>query len=188
MKNFFGHLFTVIKHKFAVFLHSTKLGMPFQGFMHDMSKFSICEFSKGIKYYTNGTKSPNEGERADKGYSKAWMHHKGRNKHHFEYWTDYSHIERKIVPVKMEYKYLLEMFCDRVAASKIYQGKNYTDSHPYEYFLKGKVNRFIHPKTSLELENMLSMLSEKGEKYTFDYIRKNKKHLEAEYNKSERNT
>lgn len=182
MKKFFGHLSTVIKHKNAVFYHSIKLGIPYQGFMHDMSKFSYSEFSKGIKYYTNGKKSPNEGERMDNGYSKAWMHHKGKNKHHFEYWTDYSHTERKVAPVKMEYKYLLEMFCDRVAASKVYQGKNYTDLHPYEYFMRGKDNRFIHQVTSDELENMLLMLKEKGEKYTFSYLRKNRKNLEKAYN------
>ena len=76
-------------------------------------------------------------------------------------------------PVEMPVKYVIEMFCDRVAASKIYQGKNYTDRHPLEYFLKGKGTRMIHENTSDLLESLLIMLAEKGEDETFRYIRKN---------------
>ena len=76
------------------------------------------------------------------------------------------------MPVEMPKKYLAEMFCDRVAASKIYQGKNYTDTFPLEYFMRGKANRFIHEKTSDKLEELLNMLAEKGEKETFRYIKK----------------
>ena len=181
MKRFFGHLKTVIVHKYTVFVHSLKLGIPFRGFMHDFSKFSPTEFLPGVKYYNNGKKSPNEAERINNGYSRAWMHHKGKNKHHFEYWTAYSPIERRVMPVKMEYVYVLEMFCDRVAASKVYQGKNYTDRHPLEYFLRGKDKRFIHPVTSDEIEKMLTLLADKGEKQAFEIIRKNKKQFETEY-------
>ncbi len=181
MKRFFGHLKTVVVHKYTVFVNAVKLGIPVRGFLHDFSKFYPVEFFAGVKYYTNGKKSPNEAERADNGYSQAWMHHKGRNKHHFEYWTDYSPIEKRVMPVKMQYVYLLEMFCDRVAASKVYQGKNYTDKHPLEYFARGKDRRSIHPITSDELEKMLTMLSDKGERATFKYIRNNKKQLKANY-------
>lgn len=181
MKKFFGHLKTVLIHKHIVFIHSIKAGIPMRGFMHDFSKFAPSEFIYGVKYYTNGKKSPNENERANRGYSSAWMHHKGRNKHHFEYWTDYSPIEKRVTPIKMKYIYLIEMFCDRVAASKVYQGDNYTNKHPLEYFLRGKPNRIIHPVTSDELEKLLIMLAENGEKYTFNYIRKNKKYNEKTY-------
>ena len=184
MKGFFGHLKTVITHKWAVFYHGIKIGIPLQAFFHDMSKFSPIEFLGGAKNYAsvNGKRSPNEIERELYGYSPAWLHHKGRNRHHFEYWTDYNPIDKKIRPVKMPYKYILEMFCDRVAASKVYQGKNYTNSRPYEYFLKGKATRFIHPVTSDTIENLLIMLKEKGEKETFQYIKRNRKALEAKYN------
>lgn len=141
------------------------------GIFHDLSKYSPTEFIPGVKYYV-GNRSPNEREREEKGYSKAWMHHKGRNKHHFEYWTDYCPATKKMEPVEMPLKYVKEMFCDRVAASKIYQKKNYTPSYPLEYFLRGKDRRVIHPKTSDLLESLLKMLSEKGEKETFAYIRK----------------
>lgn len=169
--NFFGHLKTVCCHRHCVIKHCFKAGIPFQGLFHDFSKFSPYEFFAGVKYYL-GNKSPNEAQRQRFGYSSAWLHHKGRNKHHFEYWTDYSKIAGKVIPIKMPLKYVKEMFCDRVAASKIYQGKNYNNSHPYEYFLRGKPNRFIHEETSELLENLLLMLKDKGEKETFAYIRK----------------
>ena len=85
--NFFGHLKTITRHRHAVFIHCCKAGIPIRGLLHDLSKYSPDEFISGAKYY-KGTRSPNEEERAIYGYSKAWLHHKGRNKHHFEYWSD----------------------------------------------------------------------------------------------------
>ncbi len=169
--NFFGHLRTVCSHRHCVIKHCFKAGIPMRGLLHDLSKFSPTEFIPGVRYYL-GTRSPNEAEREDKGFSTAWMHHKGRNRHHFEYWTDYRPETKRIEPVKMPLVFIKEMFCDRVAASKIYQGKNYTNSHPYEYFLRGKPNRVIHKESSDLLEKLLIMLRDKGEKETFHYIRK----------------
>ncbi len=123
------HFGTITKHRHAVIKNCIKAGIPLQGFKHDLSKYSPTEFIIGAKYYL-GTRSPNEAERADYGYSKAWLHHKGRNKHHFEYWTDYNMTEKCVMPVKMPLKYVIEMFCDRVAASKIYMGDKYTDAYP----------------------------------------------------------
>ena len=165
------HFRTITKHRHKVIANCIRAGIGFQGLFHDLSKYSPSEFWAGAKYY-KGTRSPNDGEREALGYSPAWLHHKGRNKHHFEYWNDYNPIERRVMPVEMPKKYIVEMFCDRVAASKIYQGKNYNDHFTLQYFLKGKSNRFIHEKTSDKLEELLTMLSEKGEKETFKYIKK----------------
>ena len=174
--NFFGHLTTVMKHRRMVMYHAFKVGIPMRGILHDLSKYSPSEFFCGVKYYTDGSRSPNETEREDKGYSAAWMHHKGRNKHHFEYWVDFNSKEKCQVPVKMPLVYVKEMFCDRVAASKIYQKEKYTDSHPIEYFNRAKEKRIIHQQTSDLLEKLLLMLSEKGEKETFKYIKNLKKY------------
>ncbi len=146
-----------------------------QGLLHDLSKYSYDEFWGGVKFY-QGTRSPHEAEREKYGFSYAWLHHKGRNKHHFEYWVDYSHVTKKLIPVKMPLKYVKEMFCDRVAASKIYMKENYTDASSLEYFLRAKKNRFINQETSDLIESLLVMLKEKGEKETFRYIRKLKKY------------
>ncbi len=175
IKGGYKHFVTITKHRHKVIEHCGKIGILWRGLMHDMSKYSPEEFLQGAKNYL-GTKSPNEGERQEKGYSVAWMHHKGRNKHHFEYWTDYSPVSKMVEPVKMPVIYVKEMFCDRVAASKIYQGENYTDSHPLEYFLNAKGRRVIHPETSDLLEGWLVMLKEQGEKATFSHIKKIKEY------------
>ncbi len=167
------HFNTVTKHRFMVFIHCVKAGIPIQGLMHDMSKYSPAEFIMGAKYYT-GKKSPTEYERRDEGYSAAWMHHKGRNRHHFEYWTDYNPYTRTIVPIKMPIKYVKEMFCDRVAAGKVYLGKEYTDKNPIVYFLGGSAKRNMHPETAALLEKWLRALDEDGEAAAFSEIRKTK--------------
>ena len=170
MGNALKHFITVTRHRHKVFVHCVKVGIPLQGLLHDLSKYSLTEFVPGAKYY-RGNRSPNEAEREDKGYSKAWMHHKGRNKHHFEYWTDYSPATKQLDPVEMPLNYVKEMFCDRVAAGKVYKGKDYNDKCPLEYFLKGKARRRIHPKTSDLLESWLEMLANEGEEKTFKYIK-----------------
>ena len=169
------HFRTITKHRHQVIKHCFKAGIGAQGLRHDLSKYSPVEFINGAKYYA-GTRSPNELERLENGYSSAWLHHKGRNKHHFEYWTDYNPKIKKYAPVKMPVKYVIEMFCDRVAASKIYQGENYTDSHPIDYFERGRDKRVIHDETSLLLENLLTMLRDEGEVKTFEYIKNELRH------------
>ena len=72
----------------------------------------------------------------------------------------------------MPMRYLKEMFCDRVAASKIYQGENYTDAHPLEYFLRGNARKKMHSDTADILEEWLRMLAQKGEMETFATIKK----------------
>ena len=164
------HFITITKHRHLVIKHCRKAGILWQGLRHDLSKYSPTEFIPGAKYYL-GVKSPNEGERRANGYSVAWMHHKGRNKHHFEYWMDYNINTKMNEPVKMPVKYVAEMFCDRVAAGKIYNKDKYTDASPEEYFARAKGRRAIHPETSELLESLLIMLSEKGEDETFAYIK-----------------
>lgn len=170
MKKALGHFKTITAHRHAVIRHCAKAGILWQGLFHDLSKYTPTEFLSGARYYV-GTRSPNELEREAYGYSKAWLHHKGRNRHHFEYWFDYNPKEKKNMPVKMPLRFVIEMFCDRVAASKIYQGKAYSDTHPLEYFERGRQNRIIHPETSDFLESLLRMLAEEGEDATFRYIR-----------------
>ncbi len=170
--HFFGHFKTITRHKLLVMKYCFRLGLYWQGLMHDMSKYCPKEFRVGVKYYI-GTESPNAEERKATGVSTAWLHHKGRNKHHFEYWIDYSpNPEEGIVGMKMPINYVAEMFCDRLAASKNYRGDLYTPSHPLEYYLKDRHRIIIHPETDEILVTLLTMLKEKGEDETFSYIKK----------------
>ena len=171
ISRFFGHLGTVTRHRWQVMKNCFRAGLYRQGLTHDLSKFSPTEFWPGVRYY-QGTRSPNEQERETVGYSLAWMHHKGRNRHHFEYWNDLNVETRRYEPVKMPYRYLAEMFCDRVAASMIYKGKEYTDSSALEYFLKGNARNIMHPESAEELETLLRTLSEQGSDAAFSLVRR----------------
>lgn len=171
MNKLIGHFRTITKHRHAVIRNCRRAGILWQGLRHDLSKYAPTEFIPGVKYYV-GTRSPNELERADKGYSAAWLHHKGRNKHHFEYWSDYNPVERRVGRVKMPLRYVIEMVCDRMAASRIYLGDKYTDASALEYFVHGKTHRVIHPETSDLCERLLTMLANEGEEKTFAYMRR----------------
>ena len=168
------HFRTITKHKILVMKECFRVGLYRQGLLHDMSKYGWTEFRVGCKYY-QGTRSPNNAERETLGYSSAWLHHKGRNKHHYEYWIDYGMpSEPAIVGMRMPDKYVVEMFIDRVAASKNYMKEKYTNQAPLEYYEKGaaRLGKMIHPETAELLHQLLKMLAEEGEEKTCSYIRK----------------
>ena len=85
--NVWGHFKTITSHKLLVMKYCFQVGLYRQGLLHDLSKYTPTEFWRGAVYY-QGNRSPNDEERRENGCSVAWMHHKGRNKHHYEYWTD----------------------------------------------------------------------------------------------------
>ena len=149
-----------------------RIGLYKQGLLHDLSKYTPAEFLVGCKYY-QGTRSPNNAEREDIGVSTSWLHHKGRNKHHFEHWVDYSlDGEHVIMGAQMPRKYVAEMVMDRISASRNYLGDKYDQTQPLQYFLKGKEKLwFIHPETSRELEGLLRILNDHGEEVLISYIK-----------------
>ena len=169
--NFWGHLKTVNHHRALVRKYCFRLGLYWQGLTHDLSKYSPVEFWAGVKYF-QGDHSPNDAQRKKYGYSASWMHHKGRNRHHFEFWTDYGANGEGIIGVEMPKKYVAEMFCDRLAASKVYRGKDFEPGDPYKFYVKGKDKRLLlHPNTAALLEAMLVKLRDEGEAAAFDYVR-----------------
>lgn len=171
MGNAWGHFKTITKHRHLVMNHCFRVGLYRQGLMHDLSKYSWTEFRAGIRYYQGGKRSPNAAEREVCGYSEAWMHHKGRNKHHFEYWTDLNLKTNFYEPMPMPTVYLVEMVMDRIAACKNYLGKDYTDAAALNYLERARESRSIHPETLQKLRYLLNMLKDCGEEATFRFIR-----------------
>lgn len=171
-KNFIGHTRTILHHKKLVRHYCFKAGLYRQGIMHDWSKYSPVEFWTGVKYYQGGKRSPNAAEKDIYGFSYAWLHHKGRNKHHFEYWIDVNpENPTELMGMKMDLNYAVEMFCDRLSASLNYNPKTYHDGMPLEYYEKHKGHYVMHPDTEALLHRLLLMLKEKGEDETFKYIK-----------------
>ena len=174
MSKVWKHFKTITYHKYLVAKGCFGIGLYKQGLLHDLSKYSPAEFWVGVKYF-QGDRSPNNAEREDIGYSSAWLHHKGRNKHHYEYWIDYNSrakAEDIMIPVPMPKKYIAEMVMDRIAASKVYMGKSYTDASPLQYYYNGTDKAPLHEETRKVLVDILTMLAQKGEKETFQYVRK----------------
>ncbi len=166
-----AHLHTINRHRALVRTYCFRLGLYWQGLTHDLSKYAPVEFFAGARYF-QGDRSPNDAQRRTDGYSASWLHHKGRNRHHFEYWTDYSLTGEGIAGVEMPVKYVAEMFCDRLAASRVYRGDAFDPADPYRFFQRSQQKRLLlHPATAALLEAMLLKLRDEGEAAAFAYIR-----------------
>ena len=158
LKNVVKHTKLVLKHKWYVFIYCTKLGMPIRGLRHDLSKFTPAEFLESVKYY-DGKISPITVAKRANGYSKAWLHHKGRNKHHYEYWVDENAPEKTpIIP----YKYVVEMICDKLSASRVYNGKEWTRNSELEYWTKEKQRIKVNKHVEEMLTEVFEQVAEKG--------------------------
>ncbi|BAK48186.1 MAG: DUF5662 family protein [Lachnospiraceae bacterium] len=168
-----NHFRTITYHRFLVMYNCFQCGLYWQGLTHDLSKYSPVEFLNGCRFY-QGTMSPNNAERESRGYSASWLHHKGRNKHHLEYWIDYSlKKDPPLIGMKMPERYVVEMLCDRIAASRVYQRDAYTRRSAWEYYQKGiEVNRaLLHPESRKLLEKLLRIAARRGERAAFSYAR-----------------
>ena len=170
LQRFVGHLTTITRHRHKVMAHCAKAGILGQGLLHDLSKYSPTEFIPGVRFYS-GKHSPTEDERREYGCSRAWMHHKGRNRHHWEYWTDYVQAQGGYAAVPMPRRFLAEMICDRIAASKIYRGEAYADDAPLNYLMRGKLRDKMHPETQATLIRFLTQLRDEGEDAMFASLR-----------------
>ena len=164
------HFKTITHHRHLVRKGCFAVGLYWQGLTHDLSKYSPTEFKVGARYF-QGNRSPNGAEREEKGYSEAWMHHKGRNRHHYEYWTDLNLTTNRYEAIPMPRKYLAEMVMDRIAACKTYRKAAYTDAAALEYLESSRERLLLHPETKRQLEYILTMLKEQGEKVTFSYVK-----------------
>ena len=162
MRKWWGHLKTITAHKARVMGLCFRVGLYRQGLLHDLSKYGPREFLVGARYF-QGDRSRNEAERLATGVSSAWLHHKGRNKHHLEYWIDYAPERNyRMSGMEIPVNYVVEMFCDRIAACQIYQKEKYTDASPWEYYAKSLDHYIIHPRTQALREKMLLMLRDEG--------------------------
>lgn len=168
IKKFNGHLSTITLHRHYVLSMCFKCGMYKQGLLHDLSKYSFEEFWPSVKYF-QGNRSPITYEKEIKGYSKGWLHHKGRNKHHWEYWIDRKQTE--LVTIAMPFNYVLESVLDKIAASKVYQKDKYNEAYPYEFFMQSYEINVMNKNTSNQIRTLLFYLKNNGEYETLKYIK-----------------
>lgn len=156
LKNIIGHVKTIHTHRKWVRHYCFMAGLYKQGLLHDLSKYSPTEFIESIKYYS-GTGSPIDACKKDKGWSKAWMHHKGRNMHHYEFWQD--NFDNGGVALLMPYKYNLELICDFLGAAKTYLGDEFSYESEYNWWLKRKEKPLaMHEANKNFISKMLELL------------------------------
>lgn len=171
------HFKTICKHKAVVYRECKACGIIWQGIIHDLSKFSIVEFSSSAKHF-QGNRSPIDAEKEAIGYSMAWLHHKGHNKHHWEYWTDFD-SNGQVVANKIPFKYVVEMVCDWIGAGKTYSKEQWTQDEPLNYFNKVRAGRHFHPETEKLIVTLLELIRDLGldefHKVCRDMIKENKK-------------
>lgn len=160
MGKYWKHLSTICRHKKEVLKECWACGIGWQGLIHDLSKFGPTEFVSSARYF-QGNRSPIEAEKEEIGYSKAWLHHKGHNKHHWEYWTDFAD-DGTIIANKIPTKYVIEMMCDWIGAGKVYSKDKWTTNTPYDYYLKVRQGRYFHPDTEALLLNCLDIIKNDG--------------------------
>lgn len=158
LKNIVGHFMVITRHKWVVFKLCCKVGQPWRGLVHDLSKYSPTEFWEGVKYF-NGKHSPITDAKKDKGYSQAWLHHKGRNKHHTDYWVDLSAPDKTpIIP----YQYVAEMLCDKLAAGMVYKGKDWTKEYEMDYWLNERDKTLVNDQVEALITEFLTQVSKDG--------------------------
>ena len=171
LKNLFGHIGTVTKHKNRVLINCIRCGIPLQGLVHDLSKFSPEEFFESVRFY-QGNRSPIGVCRRTTGRSLAWLHHKGRNKHHIEYWTDPDCAVQPLMP----YRYAVECICDKLAATRTYAGKSYTPDMPLLHWEKYGNKVAGNPLTMRFIEEVFEDVKSHGECYVLS-----KKYMKQKY-------
>lgn len=173
LSNIFKHLGLVMRHRHAVFRNCVRCGIPWRGFVHDLSKFTPQEFFESARYY-QGNRSPIGACRRATGMSYAWLHHKGRNKHHIEYWLD---PECTVTPM-MPYKFAVECVCDKLAATKTYAGRDYSQDLPLLHWQRYGCRVNGNPRTMEFIEAVFRDVCEHGEKFVL-----NKKYMKQTYSR-----
>ena len=161
MNRYWGHLKTVCRHRYEVFKQCWACGIGWQGFIHDLSKFGPVEFISSARYF-QGNRSPIEAEKEAIGYSNAWLHHKGHNKHHWEYWTDFDATDGRVLAAEIPIRYVIEMVCDWIGAGKAYLKNEWTQASPKAHYVKMRPGRHFHPNTDKLLIEFVDLISDQG--------------------------
>ena len=185
--NFWKHWNKVRTHRKWVRHYCWGMGLYWQGLTHDLSKYSPTEFMEGMRFY-QGTSSPIDAAKRAKGYSDAWFHHKGRNKHHYEYWMDNFDLGGE--NIVMPYKYFAEMVCDYLAAGCAYMGKNFSYTAEYEWWQNKRRMTAMNPRMVAALDIIFwdLMKAETEGHYTAKSLLTNKSYIRAVYSANCTNT
>jgi len=177
MRRHWQYLKYVLRHKWFVFLAGLKLGVPLLTLIfHDWDKFLPDEWFPYARcfYKPDGSKQYEPSE----AFTKAWMKHQHRNKHHWQYWLNignepisntevivWDNGNRSIIgdidkyqKLKMTIrepmpdKYRREMLADWYGA-----GRALGNTDTRGWYLQNKDHMRLHPNTRAWIEQQLDI-------------------------------
>ena len=141
----FRHFLLITHHRHMVIRNGFHCGIFWHCLRHDLTKYGHTEFHNSALHYA-GDHSPVYEERLVNGYfSSICQHHTKRNKHHWEYWTDF--FCGRIIVRTMPWVYATEYVCDMISASKNYNPKGFKPETTYDYFVKHAKNYYMSQGT-----------------------------------------
>ena len=153
MQRYWTYFKYVMKHKLELFKVGRVMGLPITRLiMHDMSKFSLFEFTEYAYgyYYDDGTQRNLHFVDVD----LACLRHQAVNPHHYQAWlriTDSGEIK----PVPMTETYVKEMVADWIATSRTVPKALNAD----EYYNLIKRTPLLHSHTKYLIDVCLSRYS-----------------------------
>lgn len=158
LRQLFKHWQTVHNHRKWVRHYCFLAGIPWRGIVHDLSKYSPTEFFESARFWT-GTDSPISRAKNTYGISYAWLHHRGRNSHHWAYWAD-NYSEGFTVHV-MPRDDFVEMVCDFLGAAKTYSKDNFSYAQELNWWNKERDAscKAMHPINKRMLDIIFSDLA-----------------------------
>lgn len=148
MKRHISYLKYIIRHKWYVFKACVKLGVPFRGITHDLSKFRPCEWFAYAKtfYAEDGT-----GRFMWSGdFDFAWLMHQKVNKHHWQYWL-LLNDDGRFTSFEIPEPIVREMVADWSGAGEAIKG----ESNPTEWYYENRSKIILHEKTRKLVEKII---------------------------------
>lgn len=158
LKNIWLHLRKIQTHRKWVRHYCFLAGIPWRGLTHDLSKYSPTEFWESVRFYV-GTSSPINEAKKVQGYSRAWLHHRGRNRHHWAYWAD--NFSEGLIVHMMPKNDFVEMVCDFLGAAHAYSNGKFSFEKELEWWKHERDGdcKAMHPRNKLMLDIILSDLA-----------------------------
>lgn len=142
MKKYIKYLSYIIRHKWYVFVECCKLGIPWRGLVHDMSKLLPREFFPYMNFFCGDEKEKNQNA-----FDFAWHWHQKMNKHHWQWWI-LKYDSGKLIVFEMPMAYRKEMLADWRGASRAINGKDNT----VQWYSENKNKMKLAPETRKWIE------------------------------------
>lgn len=182
MKRHIAYLKYVLRHKWFVFQACLRLGVPLWiAVLHDWDKFLPDEWFPYARtfYKPDGSKQYVESIE----FTRAWMFHQHRNKHHWQWWLNAGNTPLRFTNIlvwdrgtaawvkdvavdwngqisirePMPDVYRREMLADWIGAGRA-MGKPNT----WEWYDANKDNIKMHPDTRVWIEDQLAQMRERA--------------------------